>query len=63
MNTAVKLIVMFLGMILLLSLYFEFFVNRPMNVYLQYAAAAIMTLVTLFFLVYLVRQLIKILNP
>lgn len=63
MKTFIKLTLLTLLMIAVISLYFEYFVNRPMNIYFQYAAAAVMIIATVVFLVYLVKQIIKILNP
>lgn len=50
-------------MIALLGLYFEFCVNRPLNIYIQYAASAVVIVLTVAFVVYFVKQIIKILNP
>lgn len=63
MNTFVRLTLLSLAMIIVIGLYFEYCVNRPLNVYLQYAATAVVIIVTAYFLVYLVKQIIKLLNP
>lgn len=63
MKLFARLTLLTLGMVILLGLYFEFIVNRPMNLYLQYAASAVMIIVTGIFLYYLVKQLIRLLNP
>ncbi len=63
MNTFVKLTLLSIAMIALLGLYFEFCVNRPLNIYIQYAASAVVIILTVAFVVYFVKQIIKILNP
>lgn len=63
MSAFIRLTLLTLGMIVLLGLYFEYCVNRPLNVYLQYAISAVVIILTVGFLVYLVKQLIKFLNP
>lgn len=63
MKTFVKLTLLTLLMIAIIGLYFEYCVNRPLNIYIQYAATAAIIIITVIFLVYLVKQLIKILNP
>jgi len=63
MKTFIKLSLLTLVMIAVIGLYFEFCVNRPLNIYIQYAATAVIIIATVAFLVYLVKQLIKILNP
>lgn len=63
MKTFIKLSLLTILMIALISVFFEYCINRPVNVYLQYALSAIMLIVTVFFLVYLVKEIIKILNP
>jgi hypothetical protein len=63
MNTFVKLTLLSISMIALLGLYFEFCVNRPLNIYIQYAASAVVIILTVAFVVYFVKQIIKILNP
>lgn len=63
MKVFAKLTLLTLLVIALLGVYFEFCVNRPMNLYLQYAISAIVIIGTVFYVVYLVKQIIKILNP
>lgn len=63
MKTFVKLTLLTLLMIAIIGLYFEYCVNRPLNIYIQYAVTAAIIIITVIFLVYLVKQLIKILNP
>lgn len=63
MKTFIKLTLLTLVMIAVIGLYFEYCVNRPLNIYIQYAATAVILIITVAFLVYLVKQLIKILNP
>lgn len=63
MKSFVRLTLLSLAMVILLTSYFEFCVNRPLNIYLQYATTAVIIIVTGFYLVYLVKQLIKLLNP
>lgn len=63
MKTFVKLTLITLFMIALISAYFEYFVNRPMNIYIQYFATAAIIIIAVVYIVYLVKELIKILNP
>lgn len=63
MKIFIKLILLSLLVIALLGLYFEFCINRPINMYLQYAITAVVIIGTVAFVVFLVKQLIKILNP
>jgi hypothetical protein len=63
MNTFIKLLLLSILVIALLGLYFEFCVNRPMNMYLQYGISAVVIIGTVAYIVYLVKQIIKILNP
>ena len=63
MNRFVRLTLLSLAMVILLSLYFEYCVNRPLNIYIQYAATAVILIISGFFLVYLVKQIIQLLNP
>ncbi len=63
MNTFVKLTLISLAVIAGLGLYFEFCINRPMNLYLQYGISAVVIIGTVMYLVYLVKQIIKLLNP
>jgi hypothetical protein len=62
MKDFIKLSLLTILMIAIISLFFEYCINRPLNVYLQYALSAVMLIVTVAFLVYLVKQIIKILN-
>lgn len=63
MKLVVRLTLITLGMVILLSLYFEYCVSRPLNVYLQYAATAVVILISVYYLVYLIRQIVKLFNP
>ena len=63
MKVFAKLTLLTLLVIALLGVYFEFCVNRPLNLYLQYAISAVVIIGTVFYVVYLVKQIIKILNP
>lgn len=63
MNIFIKLTLLSLAVIALLGVYFEFCINRPINTYLQYGISAFVIIGTVFYLVYLVKQIIKILNP
>lgn len=63
MNHFVRLTLLTIAMVIILGLYFEYCINRPLNVYLQYAATAGAIILTGFFLVYLIKQIIKLLNP
>ncbi|MDI9341612.1 MAG: hypothetical protein QM534_13660 [Sediminibacterium sp.] len=63
MSAFIRLTLLTIGMIVVLGLYFEYCVNRPLNIYLQYGISAVVIVVTVWFLVYLVKQIIKFLNP
>lgn len=63
MKIAIKLIVLTILVITILSVYFEYVINRPLNFYLQTALSILVIIGTLFYLVYLIKCLIKILNP
>lgn len=63
MSAFIRLTLLTIGMIVVLGLYFEYCVNRPLNIYLQYSISAVVIVVTVWFLVYLVKQIIKFLNP
>jgi hypothetical protein len=63
MKIFAKLTLLTLLVIALLGVYFEFCVNRPLNLYLQYVISAVVIIGTVFYVVYLVKQIIKILNP
>ncbi|MCA0431540.1 MAG: hypothetical protein LCH32_13670 [Bacteroidetes bacterium] len=63
MKTAIKLVVLTILVITILSVYFEYVINRPLNFYLQTALSILVIIGTLFYLVYLIKCLIKILNP
>lgn len=63
MKVFIKLTVLTLVVVVLCSLYFEYCINRPLNVYLQYAITAIMIIGVAAYLIYMVKQLLKILNP
>lgn len=63
MNHFVRLVLVILAMVIVLGLYFEYCVNRPLNSYIQYAATAGVVILTGYFIVYLIRQIIKLLNP
>ncbi len=63
MKIAIKLIVLTILVITVLSVYFEYVVNRPLNFYLQTALSILVIIGTLFYIVYLIKNLIKILNP
>lgn len=58
----IRLTLLTIGMIVVLGLYFEYCVNRPLNIYLQYSISTVIIVVTVWFLVYLVKQIIKFLN-
>jgi hypothetical protein len=63
MKVFIKLTVLTLVVVVLCSLYFEYCINRPLNVYLQYTITAIMIIGVAAYLIYMVKQLLKILNP
>jgi hypothetical protein len=63
MKVFIKLTTITIAMIVICSLYFEYFVNRPLNIYIQYIATALIIILIVAFLVYLVQQILKILNP
>ena len=63
MKVFIKLFTLTIIAIVALSVYFEFCVNRPLNLYLQYFISTIVVILVVMYLVYMVKQLIKILNP
>jgi hypothetical protein len=63
MKTFVKLTLISVAMVIVTTLYFEYCVNRPLNIYLQYAATAAMILTAAAYLLYMVKQILKLLNP
>lgn len=63
MKVFVKLTVLTIAVVLVCSLYFEYCINRPLNIYLQYAVSTLVIIGVAVYLVYLVKQLLKILNP
>ena len=63
MKVFIRLTLLTLAMVIVLSLYFEYCVSRPMNLYVQYAATAVVIILSGYFLVYFVRQILKLLNP
>lgn len=63
MKTFIKLSILTIIMIALISVFFEYCINRPLNIYIQYALSGVMLIVTVVFLVYLIKEIIKILNP
>ena len=54
MKTAIKLVVLTILVITILSVYFEYVINRPLNFYLQTALSILVIIGTLFYLVYLI---------
>lgn len=62
MKTFAKLASLTIFMIAIISLFFEFCINRPMNAYIQYALSAVMLIATVGFIVYLVKEILKILK-
>lgn len=63
MKVFIKLTVLTILVVVLCSLYFEYCINRPLNVYIQYAVTTLVIIGVAVYLVYLVKQLLKILNP
>lgn len=63
MKVFIKLTLLTILLVVICSLCFEYIINRPMNVYVQYAVTAAMIIGVAIYLVYLVKQLLKILNP
>jgi len=63
MKVFIKLTVLTILVVVICSLYFEYCVNRPLNVYLQYAITTVMIIGVVLYLVYFVKQILKILNP
>lgn len=63
MKVFIKLFTLTIIVIVALSVYFEFCVNRPLNSYIQYMISTIMIILIVLYLVYMVKQIIKILNP
>jgi hypothetical protein len=63
MKDFTKLTFLSILMIIIIGLYFEFFVNRPLNLYIQYLATGVIIVLTIAFVVYFVKQIMKILNP
>jgi len=63
MKIFIKLTVLTIAVVVLCSLYFEYVVNRPFNAYLQYAIGTLVLIGVVAYLVYVVKQLLKILNP
>ena len=63
MKVFIKLTLLTILVVIICSLCFEYVINRPMNVYVQYAITAAMIIGVTIYLVYLVKQLLKILNP
>lgn len=62
MRTFIKLTLSAALMIFVVSMFFEYVINRPFNTYLQYALSAIMFIVVVIYVVYFVKELIKVLN-
>lgn len=63
MKVATKLIILTILVITILGLYFEYVINRPVNFYVQTGISIIVVIGVIFFLVYLIKNLLKILNP
>lgn len=63
MKVFIKLTLLTIFVVVICSLCFEYIINRPMNVYIQYAVTTVMIIGVTIYLVYLVKQLLKILNP
>lgn len=62
MKTFIKLFTLTVLIIVLNSLFFEYCINRPCNTYIQYIGSTVMLIITVAFLVYLVKELLKILK-
>lgn len=63
MKVFIKLTLLTIFVVVICSLCFEYIINRPMNVYIQYAVTTVMIIGVTIYLVYLVKQLLKVLNP
>lgn len=63
MKEFAKLTFFTLGIVIIISAYFEYCVNRPLNIYIQYAATGVIIIIAAFYMVYLVKKIIKLLNP
>jgi hypothetical protein len=63
MGTFTRLTIITVAFVAFLGAYFEYFVNRPMNLYVQYAGTALVIVLSAWYLYYLVKQLMKLLNP
>lgn len=62
MKTFIKLTLLTSLMIFLVSMFFEYVINRPFNVYLQYILSTVMLIAVVMYVVYFVKELIKVLN-
>ena len=62
MKVFIKLTLLTIVVIVACGLFFEYCVNRPMNVYLQYAITAVFIIGIVVYLVYLVKQLLIVLK-
>lgn len=62
MKTFIKLTLLTALMIFIVSMFFEYVINRPFNVYMQYVLSTVMLIAVVIYVVYLVKELIKVLN-
>lgn len=62
MKTFIKLTLITAVVITLCSLFFEYIVNRPVSVYIQYPAMIAMFITVVVYLVYLVKEISNFLN-
>ncbi|MCD6018440.1 MAG: hypothetical protein K0S53_1561 [Bacteroidetes bacterium] len=62
MKTIIKLIVLTAVVIALCSLFFEYCINRPVSVYIQYPLLIAMIIIVLLYLAYLIKQISNFLN-
>ena len=58
----IRIIIWFVLFAVGITLYAEFIISRPVNVFIEVLASAVMLLITIFFLKHLIRLLIKLLK-
>ncbi len=62
MKTFIKLTLLTAFIIALCSLFFEYCINRPVSVYIQYPLIVVMFIIIVVYLVYLTKQISNLLN-
>jgi hypothetical protein len=63
MKVFIRLTILTIFVVAVCSLYFEYCINRPMNVYIQYVLSTLVLIGVVVYLVYFVKQILKVLNP